>query len=62
MFSAILIVLFFIVMAILVNPHIQPRKARADVTNDVELGVSLNRNQIIGRSSCDPIDQKFFDE
>ncbi|HGS4617226.1 TPA: hypothetical protein ACMDTM_003384 [Vibrio cholerae] len=62
MFSAILIVLFFIVMAILVNPHIRARKVRTGAASDVELGVSLNRNQIIGRSICDPIDQKFFDE
>ena len=61
MLSAILIILFFIAMAILVNPHIRSRKVRAGETQDVELGVSLNRNQIIGRSICDPIDQKFFD-
>ncbi|ATF10059.1 hypothetical protein [Candidatus Enterovibrio altilux] len=57
MFSAF----FFVVMALLINPHIRARKVRTGAASDVELGVSLNQNQMNGRSIYYLIDEKFFD-
>lgn len=62
MFGVIGIIVFFVVLGIVVNPHIRKSGVAPGGHFDEERGVSLNRHSIVGRSLCDPIDQQYFDD